>query len=265
MLELPRSARLVVWANAWLSGWVPLDDVLDAVRGEDEPHEVTGLTEDRDSESLASALGTLRTRGLSALRLALPAPGDPLGVSGPLPTTRAAVDVGEAVVCLGADVCLVPEIVTFGPPGDQGHLVSWRAHPVTPSPVDVPSLAEAERELKEALIAAAAALSELDVASWRPEVGAALMALRSGDGAQRLPEPYPSRAQSVSVQATRLSAVLRLALEDDGAAATLQAANARREALSPVDRTARRALVAACNALSEPGAPLGPQVRDRAR
>jgi hypothetical protein len=259
MLELPRSARLVVWTNAWLSGCVALDDVLDAVRGDDEPHEVAG------AGGLAAALGGLRANGCTAMRLSLPAPGDPLGVYGPTATTRAVVAAGEAAVAVGANQCLVPDIRPFGPPGDQGHLVSWHAYPVDALPATVGSLAEAERELKEALIRAAGALSALNVAEWRPEVGTALAELRNGNGAERLPEPYPPRAQSVSLQASRLAAVVRIALEDDGGATTNHDARARREALRPVAWTARRALVAACNSVCEPGGPLGPEMSSQVR
>jgi hypothetical protein len=259
MLQLPRSARLVVWTNAWLSGCAALDDVLDAVRGDDEPHEVAG------AGGLAGALGTLRANGCTAMRLALPAPGDPMGVYGPAATIRAVVAAGEAAVAVGAGQCLVPDIREFGPPGDRGHLVSWHAYPLDAMPAAVESLAEAERELKEALIRAASALSALNVASWRPEVGEALSELRNGDGAARLPEPYAPRAQSVYLQAARLAAIVRIALQDDGAAATAHAAHARREALHPVASTARRALVAACNSVCEPGAPLGPEMSDHVR
>jgi hypothetical protein len=259
MLQLPRSARLVVWTNAWLSGCAALDDVLDAVRGDDEPHDVAGVG------GLAGALGGLRANGCSAMRLALPAPGDPLGVYGPAATIRAVVAAGEAAVAVGANHCLVPDIREFGPPGDRGHLVSWRSSPVDAMPAAVESLADAERELKEALIRAASALSALNVASWRPEVGEALADLRSGNGADRLPEPYPARAQAVYLQAARLAAVVRIALQDDGAAATTHAAEARREALRPVASTARRALVAACNSVCEPGGPLGPEMSDHVR
>ena len=259
MLALPRSARLVVWTNAWLTGQAPLDDVLEAVRGDDEPHTVA------THSGLAVALGALRRRGLTSMRLALPAPGDPLGLVGPVATVQAGVAAGEAAAAQGTGECLIPRVTPFGPPGDVGHLVEWRSYPADAAGSDGLSLADAERELKEALIEAATVLSAADVAVWRPESGPALAAVRSGAGAEQLPDPYPSRAHGVLAQASRLTAVLQIAEQDDAAAVTTSAVATRRAALDPVRRTARRALVAACNALSEPGQPLGPEVTRNAR
>ncbi len=259
MLALSRSARLVVWTNAWLTGQVPLDDVLGAVRGDDEPHSVV------THGGLAPALGALRGRGLTAMRLALPVAGDPLGLAGPVGTVQAGVLAGEAAVAQGAGECLVPTVTPFGPPGDIGHLVEWRGYPAETDGIDGISLAVAERELKEALLEAATVLAAADVAVWRPETGAALAAIRSGTGAQPLPSPYPTRAQSVLAQASRLTAVLQIAERDHEDSITARAADTRRAALAPVRRTARRALVAACNAVCEPGEALDPEVTRHAR
>ena len=44
-----------------------------------------------------------------------------------------------------------------------------------------------------------------------------------------------------------MPAIVALALEDDGNAVTAREIDARREALLPLDRAARRAVVAACD------------------
>ncbi|NUR05483.1 MAG: hypothetical protein HOQ45_00570, partial [Nocardioidaceae bacterium] len=47
--------------------------------------------------------------------------------------------------------------------------------------------------------------------------------------------------------ATRCRTIVDLALEDDGGAVTAAEADARRDALAPLDAAARRALVATCS------------------
>ncbi|HSK25884.1 MAG TPA: hypothetical protein VK894_03135 [Jiangellales bacterium] len=247
MLALPRSARLAVWTTAWLSGDAALDDVVDRVQGDDEPHQVRGVPGSPGPAGLATALGVLRAHGATALALALPRPGDPLGVAGDAATTAEAVLAGEAAVASGADVALVPRVEAFGPPGDQGHLVTWSWLPAR-FRTDLPGVAEAERALRERLLEAAGTLSGLDVAGWRPEVGRLLEDVRGAVPAEPLPRAYPPRAQALAAQAARLRAVVDLALGDDGGALTSRAAEARRAALLPLEAAARRALVAACGA-----------------
>jgi hypothetical protein len=153
------------------------------------------------------------------------------------------------VICVGADVALVPTVTTFGPPGDHGHLVSWAwrsAHPPPP----VPALRELERALTEELIAAGSTLARLDVAAWRPEVTQLLDDLRSGRAADPLPRPFPPTAQALAARSARVLAVVDVASRDEGAALTTASGQTRREALVALERAARHALAAACNALA---------------
>ncbi len=246
MLSLPRSARLAVWAGGWLDGEATLADVVARVQGDDEPHTVTGVPGLDSAGSLATALGALRASGVRALRVALPRPGDPHGLAGPPDLTADATAAGEAVLLVGAPYGLVPDVRTFGPPGDQGHLVSWAWRDAVRPPPG-PSLEEAERTLSEALIAAGSTLTKLDVAAWRPEVAQLLDDIRTGRSGEPLPRTFPPTAQALAARAARLLAVCDVALRDDGAAVSATRAGERRDALVPLERAARHALAAACN------------------
>jgi hypothetical protein len=247
MRALPRSARLAVWADGWFDGEATLADVVARVQGDDEPHTVAGIPAHSSPESLGTALAALRANGVKALRVALPRPGDPFGLSGPPDLNADAVAAGEAVLAVGAPVALVPSVETFGPPGDQGHLVSWAWREAAP-PVSGPSLAEAEHDLSGALLAAGSTLTTLDVAAWRPEVAQLLDDIRSGRSGEPLPRVFPPQAQLLAARAARLLAVCAVALDDDGGALSAARAAERRAALQPLERAARHALAAACNA-----------------
>lgn len=244
-----RACLLTAWGSAWLGGRVSADDLLDAVCGADEPHEVcwpggpTGLT---------LTLGQLRTAGVGRLRVALPAPGDPAGLSGPL--GEAALAAGAAVLADAASVGLVPAVSARGSDRDgYSVLVRWDAlawASVAPPVED--GLGVAERALAEAVREAASALARLEVASWRPEIGEVLADLRQGARAGRSPLPLPPgtppRAQEVVDMAERLRIVVDLARADPqgGAVAGWQARD-RDGWLRSLDSAARQAMVTAVN------------------
>ncbi|PNG17542.1 hypothetical protein C1J00_35955, partial [Streptomyces cahuitamycinicus] len=164
MLSEPRAGRLAAWGNALLAGLVSPDDAVLAVVGADAVHRVEGLPGESGQVGLTLALGRLRTLGVTGLRVALPAPGHPLGLSGPPEFNARALEAEEAVVCHGAGYGLVPDVYEAGPEGVQVEVV-WHVLPVREAPpADVPSLSEAERELAEALREATEALTRLDVA-----------------------------------------------------------------------------------------------------
>lgn len=262
-----RSIRMVTWGNAWLAGTVSLDDLLDGVRGDDVAHTVAlpaadpGVTapatqnlpppalltppadaavrHDVALEALpvSLALAQLRDRGATRLHLALPAPGDPLGVAGPAATTEAVLAAGEGVLVAGAGVVLVPVAVGAG--------VQWSTLPAV-APAAITGRAEAERALGEGLIAAARELAELDVARANPELARALAAHAGGARGDELPPTLPERGVGLIARADRLRTALTVALADDGGARTSGEAAARRRVLRPLDNLVRRALVAAC-------------------
>lgn len=249
MVTLPRSARLAVWGTAWIRGEVALEDVVKRVRGDDEPHEVVDVPGAASTSSLGAAVTALRSAGAESFRVALPAPGDPVGLAGPAELTADAVDAGEAVLAVGAPFALVPDVRAFGPPGDEGHFVTWTCRTATEGSLG-PNLAEAEAELAATLRDAGDTLARLDIAAWRPEVATLLDDIRSATIGEPLPRVYPPRAQTVAARSTRVMAVVGFALQDDGGALSAGAADSRRAALTPLERAARHALVAACNALA---------------
>jgi len=235
VFDEPRSGRLVAWGNAVLGGSASPDDAAEAVRGADDTHRVEGVP-GAEGAGLTLALGRLRALGATGLRLALPAPGHPLGLTGPPGFNSRALEAGEAVLTVGAvSLGLFPEVVRHGPQGDQLTRVTWHTQPVNEGvPADVPQLSDAERELATGLREATAALLRLDVAGAGPAVQA---------------PGYPPRAVRVLESARQVGALLTLASVTDGAAVSAAEMAARAEALRPLGRTVRRAQVAAYNAM----------------
>lgn len=255
MFSEPRSGRLAAWGNALLAGLVSPDDAVLAIVGEDVVHRVAGLPGEAAPVGLTLALGRLRSLGATGLRVALPAPGHPLGLSGPPEFNARALEAGEAVVCHGAALGLVPEVAEAGPEGDVHVEVVWHCLAVREAPpADVPSLGEAERELAEALREATEVLTRLDVAGSGPVAEAAIDAYRAraDRGGEVLAPGYPPRAVRVLELAQRVGALVELAgTGGHGGAVSASEMAARGTALRPVERTARRAQVAAYNAVVE--------------
>ncbi|KWX01549.1 hypothetical protein LI90_2581 [Carbonactinospora thermoautotrophica] len=240
----------MAWGNAFLAGQVSLDEAAAAVAHPDETHRVVGVSD--EPEPVIVAFGRLRGLGVTGLRLVLPVPGDPLGLPGPPAFNEHAVEAGEAVLTVGGEpLGIVPEVEPYGPVGDQGAYVTWRAEPVNPTwATPEPTLPEAEQELVEALRAATEELARLDLARWRPELAEALSAIRRHDGGvEKLPPGYPPRARRVLGLAERVGAIAALARQDEGAAVSVTEMAARAAVLRPVERSARRARVAAYNAV----------------
>jgi hypothetical protein len=233
---LPASARLAWWGTSWLRGHVVTDLVVDAVLGDDATHAVAGLPGSGATETLVGALGRLRTAGATSFGAALPVGGDPVGLGGPAPFNTAALEAGEAVVVAGTGLGLVPERV--------GAALVWTARPAERR--QLPDVGQADRELRSALLATADALAALDVARWRPEVADQLMDLRRR-APLAAPPGVPARCVELAARGLQASAIVALALEDDGGAITAAEADRRRSALVPLDRAGRRALVAACS------------------
>lgn len=226
-----------------------------AIVGEDAVHRVAGLPGESGPVGLTLALGRLRALGVGGLRIALPAPGHPLGLSGPPEFNARALEAEEAVICHGAALGLVPEVSEAGPRGDVHVEVVWHCLPVREAPpADVPSLGEAERELAEALRDATEVLTRLDVAASGPVAEAAIDAYRARAerGREVLAPGYPPRAVRVLELAQRIGTLISVAYENGhGGAVSAGEMAARAQALRPVERTARRAQVAAYNAVVE--------------
>lgn len=231
---LPVSGRLAWWGTAWLRGLVVTDLVIDAVLGDDATHVVAGLPGTHGPVPLSRALAELRLAGATGVGLAVPAPGDPVGLGGPPDLNTAALGAGEAAVSAGLG--LVPRQV--------GAAVEWTAYDALPRHVS--DVGECDRALRLVLQQAAGALADLDVARWRPEAADALMNLHHRP--RLVPPPgIPGRCVELAGRSLQALAIVDLALEDDGAALSASQATARREALAPLGSAARRGLVAACS------------------
>jgi hypothetical protein len=246
-----RSPRFVAWVRAWRAGFIPYDDVVDEV-GYTEDHLVADAgTEEPEELPLREGLARLSSLHPDQIRLVLPVPGDPRGLPGPSnPFTGEALVAGEGVVA--GPLGLVPAVRThISGSGDSFSTVVWRLHEL-PAPVlphQEATAAEAEAELTGALSEATAALTDLDVAQWRPELAGALAALRRHDDGSELPPVFNPRARRLYARASRLDRVLALAsLAAPGGATSASEAEARDAALRPLIAACRRALVAACNA-----------------
>ncbi|MDP3894242.1 MAG: hypothetical protein Q8Q44_23625, partial [Nocardioides sp.] len=150
---LPDSARLAWWLTAWLRAESSPDDVLEAVRGADTAHHVTGLPATDDAVPLVLALGPLRDLGARSAGLALPVEGDPVGLGGPPTFNHEALDAGEAVVLDGAGLGLVPV--------RAGRGVVWRC--LTAQRRQLTDTGEADRGLRAALVETSGRLADLDV------------------------------------------------------------------------------------------------------
>lgn len=231
------SARFALWYSAWVAGSASLDTARDAIVADAAAHDVLGLPDREEPVPLILAMGLLRTEGARHAALALPVPGDPVGLAGPSEFNTEVVDAGEGVLLVGADLGLVPHVAGRG--------VQWQCLPaVTQTPA--PDPAEADSALRRALLDTSDRLVELDVARWRPEVADELMALRNHVDLA-LPAGMATRAVRLVGLANRCRTIVDLALADDGAAVTAGEADARRDALLPLDHAARRGLVAACS------------------
>ncbi|RKS68031.1 hypothetical protein CLV35_3938 [Motilibacter peucedani] len=254
MPDLPRSVRLAAWGGAVLRATTSPDLALDAVVGDDTRHVVDGLPgshDDPDGVGVALALGELRRLGVTGLALALPVPGDVAGLPGPPSFNEEALEAGEAVLTRGAAAyALVPSVETARSSLVQ---VRWRVHAVEPArSTPLPSLAEADRELKEALSEATEELLRLDVARWRPEVLDTLARMRRRIDDASLPDDFAPRAERVLASARTVGAILSLARPDPGAAVSAGAIAMRLDVLDRLSAVTRRALVAAVNSPLEP-------------
>ncbi len=227
--SLPPAAIWSWWATAWLRGHTVTDLVIDAVTGDERLHR------DDHGDPLAVVLGRLRAAGATGCGLALPVEGDPLGLGGPPALTVLALEHGSAVVCSEAGIALVPEEAT--------ETVVW--HVTGAERRQLPDVGEADRALRRTTLEAADALAELGVARWRPEAADLFL-----DGTRHhpvAPPGVPERCVALAARALTARSIVDLALDDDGGAASASEISRRREALVPLDRAARRALVAACS------------------
>jgi hypothetical protein len=231
--SLPVSAVLATWLDAVRAGHAGPDDLADAVRGDDPRHVVVGVPGRAVLE-----LHELPAALQGPVSLALPAPGDLVGLGGPASFNQAALEAGEAVLAGGLG--LVPH--------EDARTVVWQVHPADRPPwVDE---RETASELRVALLDVTKRLADLEVAAWQPDIPDLLLNLRT-----RAPLPLPPgfdarRTETVERAALCLD-VVELARASEGGAVSAYEMDRRREALVDLDRAARRALVGACTSRTD--------------
>lgn len=242
-MTVVRSGPLAAWASAWVAGRVSLDQVVDAVTGDDGPHQVAGLG--LDVLPLHDLLATWRRAGEPVLA-ALPVPGDVRGVPGPAAFRADALEAGEVVS--GGGLGAVPEVTDYAPSSNPT-TVLWHVHAVEPAPPDPHPVPDAQYELATAIRECASALVSADVSGAMDGIAEPLRDARRAGDVVNLPPGFPSRAVALLSQAERLQAVLDLALTDPRGGAVDQAGmRARTDALRPLATAVRRARVSAYNA-----------------
>lgn len=223
-----------------------LDQVVDAVTGDDAAHSVAGLAGfDDETVGLREVLVAWRKSGAPIVAV-LPAAGDVRGVPGPTPFRTAALEAGEAAFADG--VGIVPEVVEHGPSSAPTTVV-WQAFATEPAPPDPLSLADAQYDLSTAIRESASALMAAEVAGTMADIADALHDARRAGEHLNLPPGFPPRAVTLLAQAERLQAALDLAFADPaGGAVDRTGVAARTDALRPLAAAVRRARVAGYNA-----------------
>lgn len=254
---LPRSALLTLWGNAALSGATTVEDAALHAVGADALHRMTGIPGEDDAVPVAVGLGRLRAAGVSAFRVVVPEPGDPLGLPGPPGFNADATAAGEAVVTVSAAGTPHWALLPTYAESESGTVVRWDVREVgwSAHPHGLPTISEAERGLADAVREATEQLVALDLAGGRDAVARSLRAVEREVSRIDLPPSLPARAQRAVVQAARLLGILEVAGSTDGAAVTAGEAAARAATLRPLRAAARHALCAACSADAEPEPP----------
>jgi hypothetical protein len=231
-MESLASVRLTANLNSMIRGQQTLEQAERAILGPDvahhvvDPDRVLGL-DPLQASTLDTALERLRDIERQGWFLGLPVPGALAPLRGPAPFNSAALEHGEAVVASSAGLGLVP--MQLGP------AVQWRVF-AAERPLAPASPYDAERALNEVIIAAAAALSQLDVAAGQRPAPAAGPMLAPG---------YSTRQRATAERAARLLAICDAALSHDGASISAFEADRRASQLRRVRARAGEALGAA--------------------
>jgi hypothetical protein len=239
VLAIPSCARVACWLNAWVARRESADEVIDGLLNGQARVEFVEPVQ-RQVLPPALVLGELSRLGVRRVSASLPTPGDLTGLGGPAAFNADALEAGEAVIWHEAAVGFVPV--------SAGASTSWRGSVASP-PTYLPDVGTADRDLRHALIEAARTLAALDVASWNPDVADALLNLRADVlDAQRLPFASPLAARTATT-AIRCAQIVDLAFSDDGGALSSRQVDQRRDALVPLRRAARTAVVSACSSV----------------
>jgi hypothetical protein len=246
---LPPAALLAAWGTASLTGGASADQARDAIEGDNEPHTVTGASGDG---KLADLLSQLRANGTTGLRLILPQPGRMLGLPGPAAVNAAALAVGQCAATVnGVPLLVYPQLTPFGSPHEPGLEVSWQVRASAgPAIADFVDVRQADRQLREGLLAGIEQLEELDVASWHPAAQPLVVGRAAATPATQLPPSATSEAGQLLDLAWRVADIIRAATVDaghTGAAISTWEVSQRTQALSRLAGLAHEAIAAAIN------------------
>jgi hypothetical protein len=256
-VPLTRCGPLAAWSNAFFAGHASLDQVVDAVTGDDARHSLSGLPGQTGASALHDAVVAWRRTG-APVRVALPVPGDVRGLSGPADFRAAALEAGEAALADGLGV--VPRPVDRAP-SSAPPTVAWTAFVLSPtvvSPALAPppasehlSVPDAQYDLVTAIRESATALAAADVARGRADVPAALQDARRAGERLNLPPGHPPDAVRLLAQAERMQAVLDLAFADPAGGAVDRGTVLLRDAtLRDLAAAVRRARVVGYSAVA---------------
>lgn len=261
-----RAALFVAWMRALHAGVASPEQVLHALRGDDESIEFRS-----DAMSLIpgpEVIAAWLTEGWGPAWLVLPVPGDPRGLAGPGPSTAAALLAGEAVVSERA--IIVPSVEAFGN-SIEGYttITTWQVFPLATPLVSLPGVGvrEADRALRAAMVEAVDVLADLNQSRWSPELAEAVADIRTtrkeGDPfASSLPSPYSPEARELIARAGVIQRIVDLASTGADADLTSMDNDRRRRALAPLAAAVRQALCCGINEADDVDArPATPAVR----
>jgi hypothetical protein len=244
MPELPASVRLSLWTtHAWATG-TALDEAI--ARALPDVDHVAG---DLDRLALWHDLGE------RALLVALPAPGDLVGMPAASPQAQGAASAeGECVFVPGLGGMLVPALSTYGTGTeaglDVGTRVDWTAYDAQPVPrhrIEALEPSQLERHLREEIRAATEAIDTIGGQPFGATAARQLADAALG-GRWGLPSGLPGRAARVVALAATISTVVDVALAVGDGALTATEAGARHTLLLRLRRASEHALADATNA-----------------
>jgi hypothetical protein len=216
-----------------------------AITGDDEPHVAVLGRAQLNIAALFARWAPARVVGA-----VLPVSGEPSGA--PAAIAADAVEAGECLVVAAREGSWVaaPTVRTFGTVLEPGAIVSWQVTEVPDAEVGLlptlGSLTEARTGLAHALITATEALTNLDLARWRPEAADKIATLASSQVPDwPLPPEVGADRIDLLARAARLRSIVALAREGQDPAVTTWQSDQRYTALREVDAAARRAMAAA--------------------
>lgn len=244
MPELPASVRLSLWTtHGWATGTPVERSIANALP------DIDHVAGDLDRLALWHDLGE------RALLVALPAPGDLVGMPGASVDAQAAAAAGrECVFVPGLGGLLVPTISSYGSGAegglDVGTRVDWTAYDADPVPrhrVEALEASQLERHLRDEIRTATEAIDAIGAQPFGAAAARELAEAALG-GRWGLPPGLPARAARVIALAGTVDSVVDLALSAGDGALTAAGAASRHRLLLRLQRAAERALADATNA-----------------